>query len=64
MRFVLEIELGNADMKSKADIRWALERIVERLYGDTSGLAAPFDSNIIRDINGNKVGNWGLRTND
>lgn len=54
MKFTLEIELGNDAMQSAEDVFDAIEHC-----GDTN--PTPFqggESNIIRDLNGNKVGKW------
>lgn len=61
MKFLLEIELGNAAMKSVGDVRSALYTVVERLDAladETPGDETPLIEKNIADENGNRVGWW------
>jgi hypothetical protein len=52
--FKLEIQLGNAAMRSSEDVAAALRAVSEKVdAGDTAG--------IVRDANGNTVGRWTLQ---
>lgn len=51
--FKLEIELGNAAMKSPDDVARALRRIADRLEAGAEG-------GKVMDSNGNSVGKWGF----
>jgi hypothetical protein len=56
MKFTIEIELGNDEMRTWPDIAESLRRA----YGgirDEEAIVAP-DRGALRDINGNKVGEW------
>lgn len=53
MKFVLEIELGNAAMRIPSHVAKALEAIAERLRDNGFHTASK-----IRDINGNTVGKY------
>lgn len=51
--FYLEIEMGNATMMHREDIRDALKKVTASLHCQNSG--------DIRDYNGNKVGKFGFK---
>ena len=60
MKFKLEIELGNDAMQTGEDIAAALHHVAGAIdtIGDMRG-ADPYDkSGVIRDLNGNRVGQW------
>ena len=54
MKFTLTITLGNDAMQLPEDVADALRRVADKL--PTSFAAA--DEGIIRDLNGNNVGDW------
>ncbi len=51
MKFILDITMGNDAMQSGDDVRNALEDVGHKLNLDQ-------EAGIIRDINGNTVGEW------
>lgn len=51
--FKLKIRLGNAAMESPTDVRVALQTVIQKLQD-----AAGQQTGIIRDLNGNTVGQW------
>jgi hypothetical protein len=51
--FILKIKMGNAAMRTHSDVVDALKKVVKKMQdGDGSG--------VVMDINGNKVGHFGL----
>lgn len=58
MKFVLTIELGNDAMQTKDDIAAVLTETAARIPRAIVGRIGVGDSAFIRDINGNRVGNW------
>lgn len=58
MKFVLEIELGNAAMERWEDIGAAVKETGERILRVYSGDPDRRDSGKIRDLNGNTVGKF------
>jgi len=55
-KFVVEIELGNAAMQTRDDVRNAIHEAL-----DKPGRHDPmdgYDRGTVRDLNGNKVGTW------
>lgn len=59
VKFTLEVTLGNDAMTDALDISEALKGVVARLESDHVGVD-PIDPafGIIRDCNGNRVGEW------
>lgn len=57
MKFILEIELGNDAMQTRADIEEALRRLGQdcRYMSDIPRVG---DDGGIMDLNGNNVGKW------
>jgi hypothetical protein len=55
MKFTLEIELGNAAMRTAGDIAGALAKIAGRI--DPRDVAAGAGGAVL-DVNGNTVGRW------
>jgi hypothetical protein len=53
MKFLLKIQLGNAEMQTAADIAEALRDVLDNLD------RLP-DGGTVRDANGNTVGEWGI----
>jgi hypothetical protein len=53
-KFTLEVELGNAAMRTAADVARALRQAAERVE---KYLGSPVNM-VIKDDNGNKVGTW------
>lgn len=62
-KFTLSIKLGNDAMQDHNDIGSALVQLGQRLMKEHARGLGPstVDSGIIRDINGNNVGSWGVR---
>lgn len=64
--FKLEIDLGDAAMKTPDDVARALRQVADTL--DTEGGRAPVEGysldGRIRDLNGNTVGKWFLDLTD
>lgn len=58
MKFVLEIELGNDAMQTYRDIQKALTVVTGKLEQKEF---SPNDHHPIHDVNGNRVGHFGLR---
>ena len=52
-KFILEIELGNAEMETARDVAYALRDVMQSV-----GTGSTTDAGIIRDISGNCVGRW------
>jgi len=57
MKLKLEIELGNDTMSTTLDVLEAVGRSLDNRINDDEPLTKGL-SNIIRDVNGNTVGNW------
>ena len=57
-KFQLTIKLGNDAMQSPRDVVAALRAVADRLEVESFRFN---DSGIIRDVNGNNVGSWGVR---
>jgi hypothetical protein len=56
-KFTVEIELGNAGMRTPEDVAQALERIAIRVArGDFGDQPGSIGASSLRDENGNKVG--------
>lgn len=60
MRFVLEIEMGNAVMRTRQHVAKALVELSKRLVNETF---TPQDEDLtddgkVLDLNGNSVGSW------
>jgi hypothetical protein len=53
-KFTLEIQLGNDAMSDYRDIHDALRRVSDFVSAD------PGDMGYIRDVNGNRVGQWSV----
>ncbi|MHB8565339.1 MAG: hypothetical protein ACYDDA_15730 [Acidiferrobacteraceae bacterium] len=63
MRFTLEIELGNDAMRTGADVGRALRHSTDRdLSLRIDEDLDSRDSGTIRDVNGNTVGTWQVRS--
>lgn len=63
MKFLLEIELDNEAMQSRADIRWAIQRQLFRKWEDEGEVHIAINGaayGTIRDDNGNTVGKWSV----
>ena len=64
MEFKLTIELGDAAMSSSEDIAVVLRRIAnqfeENRYVERGDSNGDYASAVVRDLNGNKVGEWEL----
>lgn len=58
MKFVLDIELGNAAMMTKHDIARALNETARKLPQSVLGAVVVGDYGKIMDLNGNTVGKW------
>jgi hypothetical protein len=55
MKFTLKINLGNAAMMDPADVAAALEETAAKLRDEG------FEDGKVRDLNGNTVGEYGVR---
>lgn len=64
MRFVLEIQLGNAEMETPAQIADALYAVANKLSELGGEREAANVSGYIRDANGNTVGNYATSQTD
>lgn len=58
MKFTIEIDLGNDAMHTLGDIARALSRIAATLAEEPEAEADPGQRGRIRDVNGNRVGEW------
>ena len=54
--FKLEITMGNSEMLTNEDIARALNEVQRKLRGEYN------DNGVIRDLNGNRVGEYGFIT--
>lgn len=57
MKFMVEIELGNASMTTGNDVAQALEILAEQIEDESLHSSSEWGGSI-RDVNGNTVGNW------
>lgn len=66
LKFQLHIYLGNAAMLTYADVAAVLRRVAQTLeqYGEEIEQAGPYAIHPIRDLNGNPVGSWRLKSYD
>jgi hypothetical protein len=60
MKFIMEVELGNADMSEPAHLSRSLRNISEIIGYMPDSLDEIPESIPVRDMNGNKVGFWGV----
>lgn len=61
MKFVLEIELGNAAMLTYQDIAWSLSELMARAHmADDANEPYAKEGNPVWDANGNRVGHWAI----
>lgn len=59
MKFYLQIELGNEEMRTGVDVSIALHKVANHVKNVGTGWS-PFDEYIIKDKNGNTVGYYGV----
>lgn len=59
-RFRIEIELGNDAMQTEEDVARLLSETARKLRAKTIHLyhGGDYPSGALRDVNGNKVGQW------
>lgn len=60
-RFTLTIKLGNAAMMTPADIAAALREVADDLADGLERAHQTASPHVIRDVNGNPVGEWAAR---
>jgi len=61
MKFTLEIDMENAAFgPTPSDLRQELQRLLEAVSRSLRYIDSE-DEGIIRDLNGNRVGHWGVK---
>ena len=60
MKFILEIELGNAEMRTSGQVAHALIDVASRIMNNRYPASKEIERGIM-DANGNCVGNWSFR---
>ncbi len=59
MTFLMRITLGNEAMQLPSDVAQALETLARKMRAEPNEFE-PAEQGNIRDVNGNKVGTWGV----
>lgn len=61
MKFKIDIELGNDAMQTECHVAALLSEVAKKLRSRVIRLSSDvgdYPSGALRDVNGNKVGNW------